>query len=568
MRNGGGRSFKVEARRSECKRQNGLLPLRRSRGRKEAEVQVATAASLFAEGFRERGMRLAKILFVCAAASAAAAATGSVSGAAPAAAAAAAASTTAAAAAAASAAAAAAPPPRLIISCMVDDLGFGDLGFAGSGIATPHLDRLRAEGVELSSFYAQPICTPTRGSFLTGRYALSLGLQGRATVQQGQAWGLDVDEQTFVSAFQGAGWATHMVGKVHLGADRWRRTPTFRGFDTFVGYLYGAEDYYTHVLGQGFDLRNDSSADCGPGCSRNIAQEHNGTYSSQLFGAEVARLVAGAPASGKPTYIHFTPQSVHAPNEAPAAAVAPYLPIFGPNNTVRAIHAGAVTCLDDSIGVIFAAVEAAGLANDTLFILHADNGGPLGATGDGTMASNYPLRGGKHSIFEGGTHVGEPLFAVSEVGSDGAGGIEQRRPVAGEYDRRRTLLREISQRLQRAEVVAQSPFGVLDHRRAATEHRVARQQCPEMIEAVTVMGPDRGSRGDRRHRRVGRIIEGVEQGGSLRKNGTQGFDQGFSSRFLLHQGSSFPITGMDRRWIRRRVAEQRATVRANPKSRP
>ena len=97
---------------------------------------------------------------------------------------------------------------------------------------------------------------------------------------------------------------------------------------------------------------------------------------------------------------------------------------------------------------------------------------------------------------------------------------------------------------------------------------IARQQCPEMIEAVTVMGPDRGSRGDRRHRRVGRIIEGVEQGGSLRKNGTQGFDQGFSSRFLLHQGSSFPITGMDRRWIRRRVAEQRATVRANPKSRP
>jgi hypothetical protein len=96
----------------------------------------------------------------------------------------------------------------------VDDLGFGDLGYAGSGIATPHLDRLRAEGVELTSFYAQPICTPTRGSFLTSRYALLLGLQGRATVQQGQAWGLDLGEQTFVSALQGSGWATHMVGKV------------------------------------------------------------------------------------------------------------------------------------------------------------------------------------------------------------------------------------------------------------------------------------------------------------------------------------------------------------------
>ena len=314
-------------------------------------------------------------------------------------------------------AAAAAAPPRLIISCIVDDLGFGDLGYAGSGIATPHLDRLRAEGVELSSFYAQPICTPTRGSFLTSRYALLLGLQGRATVQQGQAWGLDLGEQTFVSALQGSGWATHMVGKVHLGADHWRRTPTYRGFDSFVGYLYGAEDYYTHVLGGGFDLRNDSRPECGPGCSRNIAREFNGTYSSQLFGAEVARLVAGVPASGKPTYIHFTPQSVHAPNEAPAAAVAPYLPIFGPNNTIRAVHAGAVACLDASIGEIMGAVAAAGLEDDTLLVLHADNGGPLGPAGDGTMASNYPLRGGKHSVFEGGTHVAAFAWGARWLGA-------------------------------------------------------------------------------------------------------------------------------------------------------
>jgi hypothetical protein len=192
------------------------------------------------------------------------------------------------------------------------------------------------------------------------------------------------------------------VGKVHLGADYWRRTPTYRGFNSFVGYLYGAEDYFTHKLAQGYDLRNDSSPECGPGCSRTIALDFNGTYSSELFGTEVARLIAK---SSGPTYIHFTPQSVHAPNEAPAAAIAPYKPIFGPNNTVRAIHAGALVALDDSIGVIFDAIIAAGLENSTLITVHADNGGPMGTGGDGTQASNHPLRGGKHSLLEGGVNV-------------------------------------------------------------------------------------------------------------------------------------------------------------------
>ena len=302
------------------------------------------------------------------------------------------------------AAAPAAPPrpPRLLMSIIVDDLGHGDLGFTGSQIKTPHLDRLRAEGVALTSFYVQPICTPSRAAFLTGRYPLLLGLQGKQTVQQGCAWGLDVAEQTFASALQRAGFATHMVGKAHLGADVWRRTPTYRGFDSFVGYLYGAEDYYTHKLGSGFDLRNDTGRECGPGCSRDIAAAHNGTYSSALFGAEVARLVAAA---AGPTYIHFTPQSVHAPNEAPAADVAPYVPVFGPGNPVRAVHAGALAALDAAIGTVLAAVDAAGLANDTLIVLHADNGGPLGPTGDGTQASNWPRRGGKHSVFEGGVRA-------------------------------------------------------------------------------------------------------------------------------------------------------------------
>ena len=312
---------------------------------------------------------------------------------------------------AAAAAGAAAPaggagaPPKLILSVLVDDLGSADLGRTGSGIRTPALDGLAAGGTRLARMYVQPICTPSRSALLTGRLPLSLGLQGKMTVQQGCAWGLDVAEQTYVQALAAGGVSTHMVGKAHLGADLWARTPTFRGFDDYFGYLYGAEDYYAHVLAGGWDLRDDAAPRCGAGCSRAVGPQYNGTYSTHMYAARVEALIAEAGARAGPTYIHFTPQSVHAPNEAPEEAVAPYRPVFGPSNPVRAIHAGALTMLDEAMANITAAIARAGLANDTLIIVLADTGGPLGAVGDGTMASNHPLRGGKHSLYGGGVNV-------------------------------------------------------------------------------------------------------------------------------------------------------------------
>ena len=312
--------------------------------------------------------------------------------------------------------------PRLILSLLVDDLGRADLGYTGSRIATPHLDLLRSQGLAFSSLYVLPVCTPTRSSFLSNRLPLALGLQGKDTVQQGCAWGLGLEEQTFVSALQGAGWNTHMVGKAHIGADYWRRTPTYRGFNSFFGYLYGAEDYYTHRLANAWDLRNDTAPNCGPGCSQAVGPMHNGTYSPYLFAPEVARHIAAAAASKAPTYIHFTPQSVHAPLEAPEEWVAPYRAIFGPQNPGRAIHAGALACLDAAIGNITAAISAAGLENDTLIFVSADNGGPMGDVGDGTMASNFPFRGGKHSLYEGGVNAASFIWGPRFLPSSNGGG--------------------------------------------------------------------------------------------------------------------------------------------------
>ncbi len=101
-------------------------------------------------------------------------------------------------------------PPH-IVYIMADDLGFADVGFQGSDILTPNIDRLAAEGARLAQFYTQPLCTPTRAAFMTGRYPLRYGLQ-TGVIPSGASYGLDPDELTLPQALQASGYRTALVG--------------------------------------------------------------------------------------------------------------------------------------------------------------------------------------------------------------------------------------------------------------------------------------------------------------------------------------------------------------------
>ena len=89
--------------------------------------------------------------------------------------------------------AAATPAKPNIVYILADDLGWKDVGFHGSDIRTPSLDRLAAGGTQLGQFYAQPMCTPTRAALLTGRYPLRYGLQ-TGVIPTGGSYGLPTDE--------------------------------------------------------------------------------------------------------------------------------------------------------------------------------------------------------------------------------------------------------------------------------------------------------------------------------------------------------------------------------------
>ena len=110
------------------------------------------------------------------------------------------------------------PPPHVVM-IIADDLGWADVGFShASDVRTPHIDALLSRGVRLSHYYSLPVCTPSRGALQTGRYPLVYGLQ-TYVIPAGTDYGLNVNETTLPSLLRDrAGYATHAIGKWHLGA--------------------------------------------------------------------------------------------------------------------------------------------------------------------------------------------------------------------------------------------------------------------------------------------------------------------------------------------------------------
>ena len=132
-----------------------------------------------------------------------------------------------------------------IVVFLSDDMGWRQPGFnGGMDVATPNMDRIAHEGVKLTQFYVQPVCSPTRASLMTGRYAWKNGMEVRPNTRASQ--GMPTDERTIAEALRDAGYATWIVGKWHLG--QWQRDhlPLQRGFDHHYGPYSAEINYFTH----------------------------------------------------------------------------------------------------------------------------------------------------------------------------------------------------------------------------------------------------------------------------------------------------------------------------------
>lgn len=250
--------------------------------------------------------------------------------------------------------------PNILI-ILADDLGWNDVGYHGSPIETPNIDRIAHEGIELDRFYVQPSCSPTRAALMTGKVPMRLGIY--RPLNKNSELSLPLNEQILPQYLAKVGYQRFMVGKWHLGHYKSAMLPNQRGFEHFYGSLTGGIGYWNKVHGGGYDWQ------------RNGVTVREEGYATHLLVDEV-RMLLEARDKNRPNLMYAAFQAPHLPNEAPAETIAKYAKLLAEHpNPVRHRHAAMVDELDQAIGKVLEIYKEQGMLNNTLVLFMSDNGG-------------------------------------------------------------------------------------------------------------------------------------------------------------------------------------------------
>lgn len=326
--------------------------------------------------------------------------------------------------------AAAEPQRPNLLFIMADDLGWRDLGCFGSTFhQTPNLDKLAARGVKFTQAYAaNPLCSPTRSSVLTGLWPARTGITAPAChlpkpiLEKGLVKGnpktrvlvaesvtrLKTDYVTLPELLREAGYRTGHFGKWHLGPEPY--SPLEHGFDVDWPHWPGPGPAGSYVAPWKFPP------------ALQVAGEP-GEHIEDALAEEVVKFIREN--KDRPFFVNYWQFSVHAPYDAKEELVAKYRSLINPKNPQRnPVYAAMVESLDDGVGRVLSALEETGLLDRTIIVFFSDNGG-VSWGGKGSMehksarfqadmasppTSNLPLRNGKASLYEGG--VREPCIVV------------------------------------------------------------------------------------------------------------------------------------------------------------
>jgi arylsulfatase len=310
--------------------------------------------------------------------------------------------------------------PNLVL-ILADDLGYGELGVYGQArFATPRLDRMAAEGVRCTAWYASaPVCAPSRASLMTGLHLGHAPIRDNREVKpEGQA-PLPADVPTLPRLLSDAGYDTAMIGKWGLGAPGSVGEPGRHGFSSFFGYLCQREAHHFYPDHLWRLVAGGASVDAArvdlPG-NRRVS---GATHAQDLFREEVRRFVAARAERPEVPFFLYLPFTLpHLALQPPPEDLEafrgrfPETPYDGGRGylahpTPRAAYAAMIARLDADVGVLLDALTAAGLDRDTVVVFTSDNGPTHDVGGVDTefFRSAGPFRGRKGSCYEGGLRV-------------------------------------------------------------------------------------------------------------------------------------------------------------------
>jgi arylsulfatase A-like enzyme len=279
------------------------------------------------------------------------------------------------------------PAPPNVIVILADDQGWGDLSCNGNtNLSTPHIDSLARDGAKFDRFFVQPVCSPTRAEFLTGRWHPRGGVRGVSTGQER----LDLDESTIAEAFKKAGYATACFGKWHNGS-QYPYHPNGRGFEEYYGFTSGHwGEYYDPPLDHnGRAVRGDG-------------------YLPADITTRAIRFVEESRKKERPFFCYVAFNIPHSPMQVPDRHWRKFenveLKLFGAaKEDLAHTRAALAMCesMDNNVGRLLPALDEQHLTSDTIVVYFSDNG-PNGRRWNGGM------KGIKGSTDEGG--VRSPLF--------------------------------------------------------------------------------------------------------------------------------------------------------------
>lgn len=312
-----------------------------------------------------------------------------------------------------------------IVLLLADDIGWNDVGYHADSdidnqIRSPNIDNLAASGIKLERFYTQSDCTPSRSALMTGLYPIHTGMY-HEDLNSESNWGLPLEMTIIPQHLRKHGYHTYAVGKWDLGHYSWKHTPTLRGFDTFLGYYSPMESYFTHQLTDTQLNLNDICEAYLDECPGNTFTDlrHNtfphhahGKYSTHLFQehAQTTLVEHATTFPDEPLFMYLAHQACHFPTQAPNDTIAKYHDEMLEGFDMRAAFGACISELDDATGALVQSLKLVDLYDNTVLIFASDNGGVPGYWGGG---SNWPLRGGKFTVYEGGVRV--PAFVHSPL---------------------------------------------------------------------------------------------------------------------------------------------------------